>query len=480
MLERVTAVTAVMWFRRDLRLNDNQALAKACTYEGPLILLFHVQPEQFIAESYNHQAFFSSVRQFQKRVNKEHHLQVLYGDLKEAFLRLKQEVPDWDQIYFNQDDTGVGALRDQHVLPLLEELGIRVERYNDHYLHGAYEIKNKSGEAYKVYTPYYHQWLQLPKPTPAKVEWSACTSAVGESLFPEDEQRLAEVYTALPEGQLYPHGEEAALEQLNGFLETEVSAYHNKRDLPYSDSTSHLSTYLRTGELSIRTIWEKLQAQPDTQGKQTFIKELCWREFYNMIYAQHPHQKEEALQQQFRCVEWENDQQVFAKWQLGQTGYPLVDAAMRQLREHGWMHNRLRMIVASFLTKDLLIDWRWGEKYFQKMLIDYDPASNIGGWQWAASTGTDAVPYFRIFNPVTQSKRFDPEGDFIRKYVPELRKVPAALIHEPAKMTKEQQAACGVHVGEDYPLPVVDHQEARKRTLFRYEASKERAAEARL
>lgn len=187
--------------------------------------------------------------------------------------------------------------------------------------------------------------------------------------------------------------------------------------------------------------------------------------------------KKEPIQAQFRFIQWENDQEKFEKWQQGNTGFPIVDAAMRQLNETGWMHNRLRMITASFLTKDMLIDWRWGERYFQKMLIDYDPASNIGGWQWAASTGTDAVPYFRVFNPTTQSEKFDPEGKFIRKYVKELVALPNNWIHQPEKLTKEEQEEFGVILGEDYPLPIVDHKDRRKKAIAKYEASKEYARE---
>lgn len=187
--------------------------------------------------------------------------------------------------------------------------------------------------------------------------------------------------------------------------------------------------------------------------------------------------KNEAIQTNYRFIEWENNRNYFQKWQQGATGYPLVDAAMRQLKETGWMHNRLRMITASFLTKDLLIDWRWGEKYFEQMLIDYDPASNIGGWQWAASTGTDAVPYFRIFNPTTQSEKFDPSGNFIRKYVQELAGVPNKFIHQPEKMTVKEQTEFKLILGEDYSFPIVDHQERRKAAIARYEFSKTYASQ---
>jgi deoxyribodipyrimidine photo-lyase len=187
-----------------------------------------------------------------------------------------------------------------------------------------------------------------------------------------------------------------------------------------------------------------------------------------MIYFTHPEQKNYELIEKYRNMDWQKDEEALNKWQAGQTGYPIIDAAMRQLNQTGWMHNRLRMIVASFLTKDLLIDWRQGEAYFARQLIDYDAASNIGGWQWAASTGTDAVPYFRIFNPITQGKKFDKEGTFIKQFVPELAQLPLKFIHEPYLMTDEEQADLKVVLGTNYPLPIVDHNEARKRALDLY------------
>lgn len=233
--------------------------------------------------------------------------------------------------------------------------------------------------------------------------------------------------------------------------------YEQQRDLPKLNITSHLSRCLRTGEISVRTIWKALQETSTSKGKAAFEKELCWRDFYHMIYVAFLNEKEESIQENYRNIEWENNRELFKKWQKGQTGYPIIDAAMRQLTQTGWMHNRLRMITASFLTKDLLIDWRWGGKYFQQMLHDYDPASNIGGWQWAASTGTDAVPYFRIFNPTIQSEKFDQDGNFIREFVPELRALPPKWIHQQENM------------------PIVQQKEQRKVLLAKYKSSKESA-----
>ncbi|MEO1770656.1 cryptochrome/photolyase family protein [Candidatus Enterococcus ferrettii] len=469
-------MTSVMWFRRDLRLEDNTALYHAFEDSDEVILLFQVNPKQFLKDSTNQHAFFASVAHFQTAVNKKLHLQILYGDLEESFGKLKENLENWDRIYFNYDERGFGAERDQKMREFFKKNNIVVHDYMDHHLHGAKEIKNQSGDPYKVYTPYYNQWKQLAKPTPVKVKLSS-EKVVKDSLFAEDEKKFEELCKDLPDKSFYKLGSKAAKQQLEHFLLEDVVDYTKARDIPAQDRTSRLSPYLRTGEISIRTVWQQLQETENSAGKQTFEKELCWRDFYNMIYAANPKQKQQPIQTNFQFIQWSDNQDHLKKWQEGKTGYPIVDAAMRQLNQTGWMHNRLRMIVASFLTKDLLIDWREGEKYFQKSLIDYDPASNIGGWQWGASTGTDAVPYFRIFNPTTQSERFDASGDFIRKYVPELKDLPKKFIHQPDKMSEDEQAEYGVLLGEDYPSPIVNHKEARRKALSAYEGSREFAKE---
>ena len=322
-----------------------------------------------------------------------------------------------------------------------------------------------------MFTPYYNKWKEAPKETPIPVSYTA-EKIFSACLFPEEEAAYREQIARIPLKH-YSVGEKTARRCLNTFIDQKLQSYENKRDFPYQDQTSHLSTFLRTGELSIRTIWQELASAPSSLSKETFKKELAWRDFYNMIYSTFPQQKEEAIQEKFRYIQWANDPEMFVKWQKGETGYPIIDAAMRQLNQTGWMHNRLRMITASFLVKNLHIDWRWGEKYFQKMLIDYDAANNIGGWQWAASTGTDAVPYFRIFNPIIQSKKFDNDGQFIKKYVPELKQVPQKYIHQPNLMNEALQTQYHVHLGENYPKPIVDYASSKKQTLFLYEASKE-------
>ncbi|CAG4700530.1 MULTISPECIES: cryptochrome/photolyase family protein [Enterococcus] len=463
----------VMWFRRDLRLQDNKALAHALQNSAAdeLILLFQMNPQQFIQESANHNAFFASLASFKERIDQEAHLQIMVGEPLGLFSRLKRKLPDWQAIYFNEDTCGFGAKRDQQAMRFFEENNIQSFSFQDAYLHGSEEIKKNDGSKYQVFTPYYNKWKEAPKETPIPVSYTA-EKIFSACLFPEEEAAYGEQIARIPLKH-YSVGEKTARRCLNTFIDQKLQSYENKRDFPYQDQTSHLSTFLRTGELSIRTIWQELASAPSSLSKETFKKELAWRDFYNMIYSAFPQQKEEAIQEKFRYIQWTNDPEMFAKWQKGETGYPIIDAAMRQLNQTGWMHNRLRMITASFLVKNLHIDWRWGEKYFQKMLIDYDAANNIGGWQWAASTGTDAVPYFRIFNPIIQSKKFDNDGQFIKKYVPELKQVPQKYIHQPNLMNEALQTQYHVHLGENYPKPIVDYASSKKQTLFLYEASKE-------
>lgn len=467
-------MTNVMWFRRDLRIEDNRALKHALEASKSLVLLFHVNPDQFIGdESKNEAAFFKSVEKFRQELEKKGAtLQLLYGDLTSSFRRLKEEVPEWANIYINRDEAGYGLERDWQMADLFKELDVKPHAYHDHYLHLAQEIKTNSGMPYKVYTAYYNKWIELPKPTIAKVDFDP-EKIVNTLLFPKDLAQFKDLLAKQPVIPALETGSAAAKKSLNEFIENGLAAYHEARDLPFKNGTSRLSHHLRTGEISIRTVFNQVKQAKDSKGKETFIKELAWRDFYNMVYVANPEQKNKPIKSEFAYISWKNDEADFHAWKEGKTGFPIVDAAMRQLKETGWMHNRSRMIVASFLTKDLLIDWRWGERYFQEQLIDYDAASNIGGWQWAASTGTDSAPYFRIFNPTTQSERFDADGAYIKQYVPELRGILNKKIHEPSTLTADEQDHFGVIIGTDYPHPIVSHKEKRKLAIGAYEASKE-------
>jgi deoxyribodipyrimidine photo-lyase len=254
--------------------------------------------------------------------------------------------------------------------------------------------------------------------------------------------------------------------------------YKARRDLPGVDGTSRLSPHLSVGTISPRKVyWAARSAAERSEpaakaGIDTYVSELIWREFYYQILSNFPFVQRESFKEELRTIRWRKNESRFARWTSGTTGYPIVDAAMRQLNSEGWMHNRTRMIVASFLTKDLHLNWQEGERYFFDRLVDADVAANNGGWQWTAGTGTDASPWFRIFNPVNQGKKFDPEGVYVRRYVPELSSVPNALIHEPWKMSRQDQEACRCRIGRDYPAPVVDHGEQRILTMELYKTSR--------
>jgi deoxyribodipyrimidine photo-lyase len=266
-------------------------------------------------------------------------------------------------------------------------------------------------------------------------------------------------------------GENAARQRMNDWTEgSNIDTYNAQRDRMDLSSTSRLSQDLRWGLISPNELVER--AEGASAGRASFVSEVCWREFYFHVLWHNPRVTKESFQKQFASLQWNDDRELLAAWEAGRTGYPVVDAAMRQLITTGWMHNRARMIVASFLTKDLLIDWRHGERFFMRHLVDGDLASNNGGWQWAASTGTDPQPYFRIFNPMTQGSKFDPDGEFVRRWLPALADVPTKFIHEPWNMPLEVQQAIGCVIGRDYPAPIVDHAEARQQALRVYGEAK--------
>jgi len=305
-----------------------------------------------------------------------------------------------------------------------------------------------------------------PLPAPGRIPMMACVE--GEA--------LPDVPARLPADR-FPAGEMEARRRLEFFIENGIGGYDESRNRMDLEGTSALSPYLRFGMISARqAVWAARQAElaagsaEARHGAEAWLTELIWREFYITILYHFPEVQRRAFRSKMRNISWRNDTQEFRAWAEGRTGYPVVDAAMRQLRQTGWMHNRARMISASFLTKDLLIDWRRGEKHFMRHLIDGDPAANNGGWQWTAGTGTDAAPYFRIFNPALQSLKFDPQGAYIRRFVPELRRVPDSFIHSPWEMSLDLQHQTGCLIGKDYPVPIVDHSMARERALLAYRA----------
>lgn len=459
----------VHWFRNDLRLRDNTALiasAEACEELIPLFVLDSRILESpctgaprvcFLLDCL--QRLAASLEERGQR------LVVRSGDPAEVVPRVLEETGA-RLLSFNRDATPYARRRDQRITELARRAGARVVECRDRVVFEGAEVRTDQGRVFAVYTPYRRAWRrrfeelgQAPRPAP---RLPGCGVAVASDTLPSA-ARLG----FAPDGlDLPPGGEEAAQRRLAAFLEQGVVCYHRERDHPGADTTSRLSPYLRFGAVSVRDCLERAReaAAEDPRlerGVARWIDELVWREFYAAILEEHPRVAREPYRPQFAAMKWDYDESGYRAWCQGRTGYPFVDAGMRQLARCGWMHNRARMVVASFLTKDLLIDWRRGERFFFRQLVDGDPASNNGGWQWSASTGTDSAPYFRIFNPISQGKRYDPEGDYVRRWVPELAHLPAAEIHEPWQASTP---------APDYPPPVVDHAERRLVALERYQA----------
>jgi deoxyribodipyrimidine photo-lyase len=363
--------------------------------------------------------------------------------------------------------------RDRSVAGRLAAEGIEFADFKDQVVFDGDEVLTQAGKPFSVFTPYRNAWLgrlldaDLQPHVVAELAGKLAPKAAAEHL-----PTLADIGFT-PAGLRIPAGMSGGQRLFENFQQR-IDRYHEARDFPAVKGVSCLSTHLRFGTVSIRQLAGFAWRRGGT-GANTWLSELVWRDFYQMILARRPDVVDHCFKPEFDALVWDEAPELFEAWCKARTGYPLIDAAMRQLNQTGYMHNRLRMIVASFLTKDLGIDWRLGERYFARQLLDYDLAANNGGWQWAASTGCDAQPWFRIFNPVTQSQKFDPDGRFIRRYLPELARVPDRHIHEPWRMDADQQRAAGVMIGADYPLPVVDHGQARQRTLARFGQCHERA-----
>ncbi|MEM1158837.1 MAG: deoxyribodipyrimidine photo-lyase [Verrucomicrobiota bacterium] len=414
---------AVVWFRRDLRLSDNTALAQALRAADEVVPVFVLDPSILESKSTGSRrvAFLlGCLKSLQN--NLEHigsELILRYGDPAEVLPEVLQAT-DANEIHWNNDYEGYARKRDQAVRQACQQSEVSVNVHEDQCLCEPGSILKDDGAPYVVFTPFSRKWKDLyadqPRPRPGSLKKS--WSLKGDPI-PEPDDLGHGIRINLPET-----GEKAAKARLDQFIKDSIATYDQDRDFPDLDRTSRLSADLRFGSIGPRTVHAaaaKAYAKGGavSRGAEIFISELIWRDFYKHILFHYPHVESGAFRQEYDALEWENDKELFQAWCEGRTGFPIVDAAMRQLNSTGWMHNRLRMIVASFLTKDLLIDWRWGERYFMDKLLDGDLAANNGGWQWAAGTGTDAQPYFRIFNPYSQAKKFDPEGKFIEKWVGE-------------------------------------------------------------
>jgi len=471
--------TAIWWIRRDLRLADNQALHAAIAAADQLIPVFVLDPtilksEQVGDAAWRRVAFlFGGLRLLDAELRaRGSRLVILQGNPTEELAKLASETGA-TAVFAEEDPWPYARSRDAAVATAL-----RLHLVAGLTVHPPDAVLKADGTPYTVFTPFLRAWKSRPLPVPGGLLEPPSVPPVPQQVasLPLHAER------ELPPNALFVPGEAEAQRRLGIFLaDHDLGIYHyaENRDRPDMEGTSQLSPYLRFGMLSARQVivgaLRKADDAPDEQdrhGADTWLNELVWREFYISIQAHFPETADHSFRRDLQAIAWENDEAAFEAWCAGQTGYPIVDAAMRQLWQTGWMHNRARMIVASFLVKDLLIDWRWGERWFMQHLLDADPSSNNGGWQWSAGTGTDATPYFRIFNPILQGRKHDPEGVYVRSWVPELAHVPLRYLHAPWEMPTDLQAAIGCRVGHDYPFPVVDHGWARERVLAAYARSR--------
>lgn len=443
-------MTSIFWFRRDVRLDDNAGL-NAALAASEVVPLFVLDPALFDRVSTRRRnLLLAGLTDLDRRI-REHggRLRVERGDPRQVVPKVAADVKA-EAVHVLREVTPYGVRRDvavAHAVELIDHNGI--------YVHSPGSVLTNDGTTYRVFTPFHRKWSVLDRSPATLTDNPRFTDNPGDGV-PRNEQPTLEA------------GPTGAVSRLKRFLEV-VDDYSDERDRIDLDTTSHISVDLKYGWIGAR----RLAAEVGTgsKGRAAFVRQLAWRDFYGHLMAEFPTMVDTSIDERFRDMKWENDRDAIEAWKTGQTGYPLVDASMRRLVAEGRMHNRARLIVASFLVKDLLVDWRIGERFFRHHLVDGDVSQNSGNWQWVAGTGTDAAPYFRVFNPVTQSKKFDPAGRFIRSWIPELAEVPDEWIHEPWTAGPLELLSYGVELGKTYPWPVVDHNVARASAISTYEAA---------
>ncbi len=466
---------SLVWFRRDLRDDDHAALYHALKSSTQVycVFIFDTEILDLLTDKTDRRVVFiwHSVRELTESLaSKGGGLIVQYGKTHELIPQLAREL-GVTAVYTNRDYEPSALARDAAVAAELRLSNIQFHTFKDQIIFEQDEVLSQENRPYSVFTPYKNAWLKhltpfylKPYPVEKYLHHLAPSSTQSPSL---SSMGFVEMTLKIPTGM---SGASALFEDFSQRMEH----YRDARNFPAVKGVSYLSTHLRFGTISIRALAGHAWAFHNA-GAETWLSELIWRDFYFMILHHHPRVANgAAFKPEFNAIPWPEHGDYFAAWCEGHTGYPLVDAAMRQLNQTGYMHNRLRMVAASFLVKDLLVDWRKGEAYFAQKLLDFDLSANNGGWQWAASTGCDAQPWFRIFNPVTQSEKFDAEGKFIRKYVPELAACDAKEIHAPWNMPTSRQQAIEVVIGRDYPAPIVDHAVMRLRALDLYKSTNQR------
>lgn len=445
--------TALCWIRRDLRFHDHAALSFATENFDSVHVVFVFDPHILnkLKDKQDRRVTFIIESLLELK-----NVKVLVGDPVDVIPKYAQEIKA-QAVFANRDYEPYAKKRDDQVGKKLKATGINFDQFKDAVVFEKKEVLNGSGEIYKVFTPYKNKWLEtLERQDNHVPEFEVDKSKIVKNKIPEN---LHELIGFVSTPAVLTGGTTQALKHLKSFS-PKMKDYTEARNIPSIDGTSNLSPYIRHGCLSIRDMVRSALTHK-TEGANTWLSELVWRDFYHVILDVFPHVEKESFKRQYDQIKWRGKTEWFEAWCEGRTGFPLVDAAMRCLNQTGMMHNRLRMVTASFLCKTLLIDWRMGEKYFAEKLLDYDMAANNGGWQWSSSTGCDAQPYFRIFNPYSQSEKFDSEGIFIRAWCPELEDLPDSDIHCPPPL-----------LAPDYPRPIVSYERMRKEALDMYAVAK--------
>ena len=459
---------ALVWFRRDLRDFDHAALHAALAAHAQVHCAFVFDteildplPRDDARVTFIHACVVDLAQALERRGGGLH---VLHGRARDGIPRLARAL-GVDSVFVNRDYEPAAVARDDDVAERLRAAGIALRGFKDQVVFEVDEILTGAGKPFSIFTPYKRAWLA--KLAPHHVAARLVEPRPGQ-LAPGTPVPALQALGFVPMATAFTPGMSGARAAWDAFRER-IADYAEARDRPDREGTSRLSAHLRFGTIPIRELVRFARAKRSA-GAAAWLSELIWREFYFALLSARPDAATQAYLPAYDRLAWSDDEQAWSAWCAGRTGYPIVDAAMRELAARGTMHNRLRMVTASFLVKDLGLDWRRGERHFAARLLDYDQAANVGTWHWCASTGTDAQPWFRIFNPVTQSKRFDPDGAYIHRWLPELARVPVKRLHAPWEMSAAEQQAARCVIGRDYPAPVVDHAVARERTLARYEA----------